>query len=856
MFKLLLPFINLIFFINGQKLIDCSFNESISLNAGEWFKYESVDFPKSIALGPPSCRFSLNMSPTTQLWITPVNGFLGNFGINDWNPINNAFINIDTNTKVQTYLTKGLFETMSLNAATDVGSTKWYGFQTVGIAVDSFFGCPFNEIPINLTNSTTIIPISSTYYSLNSNETKYFPQTNCTWNFKTTDDYKFKFVYRYSKFSFSETLSAQINDEKPENITSNKNIGEAEAYYFNGPNLTLRYSAPQRTPNFYFYAVITVVKKTPIINASCNKTTYDLVNGYSNFESCSTTYNQSTMTQTRIKVELAAETCCDKLTIESGSSNFTLKPNMILNVNPKIESYNINFETDGSIVQGGYNLTSINFSCKNVTQDFIIPCNGTAITAGYKDGYCNNMNVKYIFTMEKYCLRGFNWLFNYNLRENSNDIIFYYIDNVAQPPITNSGGTFSGTNGAVNFRVEFTSNMINDSIFEIGDWSWNFEGSSKAGDLNIIYNLDMHTPTLLFNFERLRLGQELTVTVDPQFSLEMFIATKNLNNLTNFLLFESMDHTNFVGLLSNSSLFIINSTTFLAPKYETKSKVLTIQQNYDLNIVSDASVYFRITPSLPSECSNNNVYHVPEDYGNLTFPVISSETCQYSIITYGYGGRILGIETLYTNSTDSVQITGGSFNQTLPYFDFSESTANNYRDLKLQGSVFNFIIPKHVQTVITCGTKFYAGAYNSTQTISFPNERNIITSPNYGEVYSGYIGQTFLTTINSSFTQSSFLLSIINQNVSSSANFCIQGYGNNNIDLKSQNSSSLWINSSSFTVVYQDVLFSRFLISYQLVESEDSSTISIPTTTHRNNADPSKNFTVITLFIFLLFNKF
>uniref|UniRef100_A0AC34FBB9 Uncharacterized protein n=1 Tax=Panagrolaimus sp. ES5 TaxID=591445 RepID=A0AC34FBB9_9BILA len=155
------------------------------------------------------------MSSTTQLWITPVNAYLDYFGIDDWNPLTKAFTDIDTNTKFETYLTKGLFETMSLFAATNFQGSKWYGFQTVGIAVDSLFGCPFNEMQIILTDSKTIIPIASTYYSLNSNETKHFPKTECAWNLQTTDDFKFKFLYRYSEFSLNETLLAQINDENP-----------------------------------------------------------------------------------------------------------------------------------------------------------------------------------------------------------------------------------------------------------------------------------------------------------------------------------------------------------------------------------------------------------------------------------------------------------------------------------------------------------------------------------------------------------------------------------------------------------------------------------------------------------------
>uniref|UniRef100_A0A914YXL2 CUB-like domain-containing protein n=1 Tax=Panagrolaimus superbus TaxID=310955 RepID=A0A914YXL2_9BILA len=201
------------------------------------------------------------MSSTTQLWITPVNAYLGYFGIDDWNPLTKAFIDIDTNTKIQTYLTKGLFETMSLFAVTKVDPLEWYAFQTVGITVDSLFGCPFNDMQITLNDSKTIIPIASTYYSLNSNETKYFPRTDCTWNFQTTEDFKFKLVYRYSEFSLNETMFAQINDGDPIDITYNYNIGESDAQYFDGTNLTLQYSAPQRKPKYYFYAVITVVKK-------------------------------------------------------------------------------------------------------------------------------------------------------------------------------------------------------------------------------------------------------------------------------------------------------------------------------------------------------------------------------------------------------------------------------------------------------------------------------------------------------------------------------------------------------------------------------------------------------------------
>uniref|UniRef100_A0AC34FBI4 CUB-like domain-containing protein n=1 Tax=Panagrolaimus sp. ES5 TaxID=591445 RepID=A0AC34FBI4_9BILA len=558
------------------------------------------------------------------------------------------------------------------------------------------------------------------------------------------------------------------------------------------------------------------------------------------------------MTQTRIKVDFAAETCCDKLIIESGNSTFALKPNMVVNVNPKFESYNVNFSSDGSIVQGGYKLTSVNFFCNNVTTNIVVPCNGTSVIVGYENGYCNNMHVIYNLTMEKYCTNGLDWQFDFNLRETFDDKILYFINNVTQGTLRNSGMISSGTAGVESFMIEFISDINNDSSFEVGEWAWKFWGYSKPGTQNIKYNLNINVPTLYFNLERLRTGQELTVTIDPQFELEMFITNKYLNNLTNFLLFESLDHTNYVGLLSDSSLFISNSSTFLAKKYETKSKVLTIQQNFDLNTVSDAALYFRIVPNLPADCTKNNIYHVPEDSGNLTFPVVAGETCPYSIITYGYVSRSLGIEALFTNTSDFNQVTSGSFNQTLPYFNFSDSTANNYKSLRLHGSVFNFIIPKNAQTIIFCGRRFNGGAYNTTQMISFPNEINLITSPNYGDSYSYNIGQTFLTTINSSFTQSSFLLSVINQNVSPSADFYIQGYGTNNIDLKSQ-TSPFWINSSTFTIIYHDPLFSNFLINYQLIESQGGPSSPTPkSTTPRNNG--SKTFTVIIAFVFMVFN--
>uniref|UniRef100_A0A914YYQ9 CUB-like domain-containing protein n=1 Tax=Panagrolaimus superbus TaxID=310955 RepID=A0A914YYQ9_9BILA len=386
------------------------------------------------------------------------------------------------------------------------------------------------------------------------------------------------------------------------------------------------------------------------------------------------------MTQTRIKVDFAAETCCDKLIIESGNATFALKPNMILNINPKFESYNINFTTDGSIVQGGYKITSVSFSCRNVSENIVIPCNGTSTIVGYENGYCSNVHAKYTLTMEKFCTNALDWEFDFYLRENSDDKILYYINNVTQGTLRYSGMIASGTSGVKSFGIEFISGSNNDSNFEIGKWSWKFRGYSFP---NINYQLNANNPAFYFNLERLRSGQEVTVTVEPQFELE---------------------------ILSDASLFIFNSSTFLATKYKTQSKVLTIQQNFDSNTVSDAALYFRIVPTLPADCTNNNIYHVPEDYGNLTFPVSASETCLYSIITYGYVSRSLGIEALFTNSSDINQVTSGSFNQTLPYFNFSDSTANNYQSLRLHGSVFNFIIPKNTQTIISCGRRYNGGA--------------------------------------------------------------------------------------------------------------------------------------------------
>ena len=61
------------------------------------------------------------------------------------------------------------------------------------------------------------------------------------------------------------------------------------------------------------------------------------------------------------------------------------------------------------------------------------------------------------------------------------------------------------------------------------------------------YVLDAMTPTLHLKLDQFSVGQEIRVSVDPQNALEMYIVGKGLQNLTDYIFFESMDHSNFVG---------------------------------------------------------------------------------------------------------------------------------------------------------------------------------------------------------------------------------------------------------------------------------------------------------------------
>ena len=61
------------------------------------------------------------------------------------------------------------------------------------------------------------------------------------------------------------------------------------------------------------------------------------------------------------------------------------------------------------------------------------------------------------------------------------------------------------------------------------------------------YVLDDMTPTLHLKLDQFSVGQEIRVSVDSQNALEMYIDGQGLQNLTDYIFFESMDHSNFVG---------------------------------------------------------------------------------------------------------------------------------------------------------------------------------------------------------------------------------------------------------------------------------------------------------------------
>ena len=62
MFKLLFIFNTiLVTTIHGQDLVDCSYNETLNLEAGDWFRFESVSFPQSMMYGSEKCWLKTNV---------------------------------------------------------------------------------------------------------------------------------------------------------------------------------------------------------------------------------------------------------------------------------------------------------------------------------------------------------------------------------------------------------------------------------------------------------------------------------------------------------------------------------------------------------------------------------------------------------------------------------------------------------------------------------------------------------------------------------------------------------------------------------------------------------------------------
>uniref|UniRef100_A0AC35FCB6 CUB-like domain-containing protein n=1 Tax=Panagrolaimus sp. PS1159 TaxID=55785 RepID=A0AC35FCB6_9BILA len=187
--------------------------------------------------------------------------------------------------------------------------------------------------------------------------------------------------------------------------------------------------------------------------------------------------------------------------------------------------------------------------------------------------------------------------------------------------------------------------------------------------------LDVSTPTLHFDLSILQPNQQLIVATSTHFSIDMFLAGLNSTELKNYLFYEGDTPTdeNLVGSLADKDFFYGNATEWYIPLlYSAKSKALTIVRNNETKTITNSVLFFRIPEA--HKCGKHKNVAQPNSTYNyfIEYPITApyDSICHFTIITFKQRPRRLVIQYLETNSSESIQISGSTFNESLDYFKF------------------------------------------------------------------------------------------------------------------------------------------------------------------------------------------
>uniref|UniRef100_A0AC34QK16 Neurotrypsin n=1 Tax=Panagrolaimus sp. JU765 TaxID=591449 RepID=A0AC34QK16_9BILA len=824
-FLIILIFLNnpIVFSQNLYYCSENSANSPITVNSGQWIRYETKDYPKTLAHDGNS-GFTCNQTFLNgglqnfhRLWITLVNGKLDEMLIFDDRAPTREWSGVDLNKKLQSALILG-------NAAVQIDTTavtpssKWNAFQSIvaylgTIQLNAFFDCSFladaNDCPLNgldytFQDTNTFLPLTSQSSDPSRSNNNVINPVTCQWTVTIPDNHKLKVVLRYSQVYPGETFNVVV-DGLSTNLAYN--LSSPLRFVFDGERFIFRYDRLRRLASPYgFFAVISIIQSNSTL-VPVNSPKYDPVNGYQNDQTFSTTLqvppNKKNLRLTITNLDLEAG--CDDLTISANGTATLLAANSFVRLDDRTPMATLAWSSDGNNRQAGFNYETSVIDCSApIAVNYVLPCSGQIINQGFSNGYCAGQQQKLQLTIDNACST-YEFDIVVTQRLMLGDIILIYSGEELVQNITGTDNwivntimmTLTGSKPLlVNFQAVVPSNIL---AISKQDGSWNMSVAAKNVYAPITKILQVNSPIFQFKLSDLRELQKLQVQ-SPNL-IDFMIVGKYDNNLINYNLYEGTDGTTFVANLGSNDTFQ-RFTAYRPAFYRSNTSTLTVQKSLQTAALFEVTLLFRISDSyIPCNITTigNGAKSIdpkippvfqPADTYTEIMATGTTQACTFNIVTYQNKAQVQfsSLQTTAPTNTAIMVYSGDGENITAPKLtSWSQANVAAFQsDFVLPAEMLTFMVPQGT------GINFLyrrAPTYETYQTAQFSyiNQTLLFASPYFGDD-SVQDGSSYYqnVTIPESKALAEFEIIVNYRTVSNGGEFYILN-GNNRNDLSSIN---------------------------------------------------------------------